>query len=73
MSVRGGPLKGQLMTLPGRKAQFLKHFTADMPWVHLDIAGVAYDDPSRPYAKGAGGTGFGVRLLLRFLQERAAR
>ena len=26
MSVRGGPLKGQLMTLPRRKAKFLKHF-----------------------------------------------
>ncbi|MAG55050.1 MAG: leucyl aminopeptidase [Planctomycetes bacterium] len=54
-------------------AQFLKHFTDDLAWVHLDIAGVAYDDPSRPYAKGAGASGFGVRLLVRFLQERAAR
>jgi leucyl aminopeptidase len=43
-------------------AQFLKRFVGDVPWAHLDIAGVTWSkkgtDLSRP-----GGTGFGVRLL----------
>jgi leucyl aminopeptidase len=42
-------------------AEFLHHFAGDVPWAHLDIAGVA-DDGRRPYLD-KGGTGFGVRLL----------
>jgi leucyl aminopeptidase len=51
-----------------RKAQsivggeFLKRFTGDVPWAHLDIAGVAWDR-GRAYA-AKGGNGFGVRLLV---------
>ena len=47
-------------------ATFLRHFVRDVPWAHLDIAGVEqrehgpYYDPDR-HALGA--TGFGVRLL----------
>ncbi len=47
-------------------AMFLKRFTNDVPWVHLDIAGVAWaykDKPTVP--KGA--SGFGVRLLDRLV------
>jgi leucyl aminopeptidase len=45
-------------------AEFLHHFAGDVPWAHLDIAGVA-DNVTRPYYdKGA--TGFGVRLLTEF-------
>ncbi len=41
---------------------FLKAFTGDLPWAHLDIAGTAWHEESRPYcAKGA--TGVGVRTL----------
>ena len=54
-------------------AQFLRHFTGDLNWIHLDIAGTAWDDPTRIYNKGVGATGYGVRLLTRFLQERAGR
>jgi leucyl aminopeptidase len=42
-------------------AEFLHHFAGDVPWAHLDIAGVA-DDGRKPYLD-KGGTGFGVRLL----------
>jgi len=35
----------------------------DVPWVHLDIAGVAFDVPDLPYFR-PGATGFGVRLLI---------
>jgi leucyl aminopeptidase len=43
-------------------AIFLSHFVGDTPWVHLDIAGSAWD-LGRAYApKGA--SGYGVRLLV---------
>ncbi len=47
---------------------FLKEFAGDVPWVHLDIAGAAWNDKEKPYlSKGA--TGVGVRLILNFLKE----
>ena len=44
-------------------AQFLQRFTNDVPWAHLDIAGVAWQNkPLSPLApKGA--VGWGVRML----------
>ena len=45
---------------------FLKRFVGDTPWAHLDIAGTAYLDKATPY-QPKGGTGFGVRLLTRWL------
>ena len=41
---------------------FLKEFTGDVPWVHLDIAGVGWRDAASGYLT-KGGTGYGVRLL----------
>jgi len=39
-----------------------------MKWAHLDIAGVAQNDSDRgPLV--AGPSGFGVRLLARFLEQ----
>jgi leucyl aminopeptidase len=44
-------------------AMFLKEFTGDTPWIHLDIAGTAWQDDSKPWnAKGA--TGVAVRTLV---------
>jgi leucyl aminopeptidase len=43
-------------------AEFLRRFTGDVPWAHVDIAGTAWDS-GRAYA-AKGGTGFGVRLIL---------
>lgn len=42
---------------------FLKPFVGDTPWVHLDIAGTAFNVPDRAYYK-TGATGVGVRLLI---------
>jgi len=42
-------------------AEFLHHFAGQVPWAHLDIAGVS-DHAQAPYLD-KGGTGFGVRLL----------
>jgi len=55
-------------------ALFLREFTGERPWAHLDIAGAARSragEGDRP--KGA--TGFGTRLLLRWLtgQNRSLR
>ena len=43
-------------------AQFLRRFTNDVPWAHIDVAGVVWSEKDGDlYEKGA--TGFGVRLL----------
>jgi leucyl aminopeptidase len=47
---------------PLQGAEFLHRFAGDVPWAHVDIAGVS-DNVPRPYAP-KGGTGFGVRLLV---------
>src|SRR5579863_390396 len=49
-------------------AAFLRHFTGDFPWVHLDIAGTAWNEQDRPYVP-KGSTGIGVRLLIQFLTD----
>ncbi|MCW2248388.1 leucyl aminopeptidase [Azospirillum fermentarium] len=50
-------------------AQFLKRFVGDVPWAHLDIAGMAWTKKdSATVPKGA--SGFGVRLLDRFVADR---
>jgi leucyl aminopeptidase len=47
-------------------AAFLKHFVDNVPWAHLDIAGVFWYEQAKPYIpKGA--TGIGVRLLIELL------
>jgi leucyl aminopeptidase len=47
-------------------ALILQEFVEEIPWVHLDIAGPAYTDRDIATCP-KGGTGFGVRTLLRFL------
>ncbi len=49
-------------------AHFLKHFVGDIPWVHLDIAGTAFNVPDRPYYR-SGATGVGVRLMTDIAQH----
>jgi len=47
-------------------AMFLEKFVGDTPWVHLDIAGPAFIEKGGDwYPKG--GTGFGVRTIIRYL------
>jgi len=49
-------------------AQFLQRFVGDTPWVHLDIAGVTWSKKDTAVVP-RGGTGFGVRLLERFVAD----
>jgi len=60
----------------GASAMFLKQFTGDYPWAHLDIAGMTFEErpatPKRPAYLLKGGTGFGVRLMVQFLRDWSA-
>ena len=49
-------------------AQFLQRFVKDTPWAHLDIAGMAWSSKDKPLA-AKGATGFGIRLLDRFIAD----
>jgi leucyl aminopeptidase len=49
-------------------AKFLEHFVNDVPWAHLDIAGVTWTrEDSELVPKG--GSAFGVRLLDRLVES----
>ena len=52
-------------------AMFLKEFAGDLPWAHLDIAGTAWAEESKPY-QPKGPIGIAVRTLaeLPFTYER---
>lgn len=52
-------------------AAFLKEFSEETPWAHLDIAGTAWGDPATPF-RSKGPTGIAVRTLIEFI-ERSAR
>ena len=49
-------------------AEFLHVFAEDIPWIHLDIAGLAWIEDARPYiAKGP--SGFAVRSILEWVRS----
>ncbi|SOD75106.1 leucyl aminopeptidase [Jatrophihabitans sp. GAS493] len=50
-------------------ALFLRHFVGDVPWAHLDIAGPARAAEAAGYVS-EGSTGFGARLLARWIQDQ---
>ena len=51
-------------------AMFLKEFVGDTPWIHLDIAGVAWMEDAKPWiAKGP--SGIPVRSLVEFVRQFA--
>ena len=59
----GGPEAGTITA-----GYFLKEFAGDTPWIHLDIAGVAWREKERMgYAPGP--TGVPVRLIVQFLMD----
>jgi len=52
-------------------AEFLHTFAEDTPWVHLDIAGLAWNDENKPFiAKGP--TGVAVRSILEWARSFSA-
>jgi leucyl aminopeptidase len=51
-------------------AEFLKVFVEETPWIHLDIAGVAWEEETKPYiAKGP--SGVAVRSILEWVRSYA--
>jgi|CZKL01.1.fsa_nt_gi leucyl aminopeptidase len=49
-------------------AEFLKVFAEDTPWIHLDIAGMAWIEENKPYiAKGP--SGIAVRSILEWVRS----
>lgn len=62
----GGAFAGQISA-----AKFLEHFT-NYPWMHLDIAGPAYQNSASAY-RTKGGVGVGVRMLYHFIKTNYAK
>jgi leucyl aminopeptidase len=52
-------------------AMFLKEFAGDTPWIHLDIAGVSWNDDARPWL-ASGPTGTGVRSIIEWIRSYSA-
>jgi leucyl aminopeptidase len=49
-------------------AEFLHVFAEDTPWIHLDIAGLAWIDEARPYI-ARGPSGVGVRSIVEWVRS----
>lgn len=63
--LRNSTMSPQAGTITAGK--FLAHFAGDKPFIHLDIAGVAYFTKAQQYYR-VGASGYGIRLLYAFLQ-----
>ena len=51
---------------------FLKEFTGDVPWAHLDVAGPAFvEGAASSEWLARGGTGSPARTLLRYIEAQA--
>ncbi len=51
-------------------AMFLKEFVGDTPWLHLDIAAMAWNDDQKSFI-ASGPTGFGVRSIAEWVRTYA--
>jgi leucyl aminopeptidase len=60
----GGPQAGSITA-----AQFLQRFVNKVPWAHLDIAGVAWQDGEHRELAPSWATGWGVRVLNRLIAD----
>ena len=49
---------------------FLQEFVGDTPWVHMDIAGMAWGPTKPSYQPKNGATGYGVRIVYDLLENR---
>jgi leucyl aminopeptidase len=63
----GGSMPGAAGSITG--AKFIEAGVEnDNPWIHLDIAGTAWDMKARPY-RGLGATGVGVKTLVELISS----
>ena len=49
-------------------AMFLKEFVGDTPWIHLDIAGTAWNDDAKPWSS-KGPSGVAVRSIVEWVRQ----
>ncbi len=63
--LRNSTASAQAGTITAGK--FLAHFAGKVPYIHLDIAGVAYFTKPQQYYR-VGASGYGIRLLYAYLQ-----
>lgn len=54
-------------------ASLLSNFAEGYPWAHLDIAGVDHEETGNHPYRYKGGTGWGVRILSRFILNQAGK
>ncbi|MBI1317932.1 MAG: leucyl aminopeptidase [Candidatus Hydrogenedens sp.] len=55
-------------------ASFLSNFIGDTPaWAHLDIAGTAWGASHQPHLSADHASGFGVRLLVKWILDQAGQ
>ena len=65
---------GDIMNSGGRAggaitaAMFLKEFAGDTPWIHLDIAGCAWNEEAKPWLP-KGPTGIAVRSIVEWVRS----
>ncbi|MCY4524660.1 MAG: leucyl aminopeptidase [Halobacteriovoraceae bacterium] len=52
-----------------KAAAFLQNFVGDVPWAHLDIAGIGDGQSHLPYCPAKGASGMVVRTLVDFIQS----
>jgi leucyl aminopeptidase len=52
-------------------AMFLKEFVGETPWIHLDIAGCAWNEEAKPWV-AYGPTGIGVRSIVEWVRGYSA-
>jgi leucyl aminopeptidase len=52
-------------------AMFLKEFAGETPWIHLDIAGCAWDEEKKPWLP-YGPSGVAVRSILEWVRSYSA-
>jgi len=53
-------------------AYFLREFAEETPWVHLDIAGTAWENDRKPH-QAKGPTGVAIRTLVNYICNYAAK
>ncbi len=63
---------GGRMNGVGTSAAFLRHFVDYPAWAHVDMAGMMADAEGNPTIPVKGGTGYGARLLARFVENWGA-
>lgn len=48
---------------------FLQEFVGDAPWIHIDVAGPGFNTASPWGYTPKGGTGYGIRTLIKLMEN----